>query len=148
VRQLPLDAIYKSQAQDQELGLRRDAFNFYHSSLRMHVEQSFGIMVARFGILWRSLRFPLPVVPRILSACMRIHNFCIDQKVPPITAAIDAATKSATEEAFVAWWNNAEEPRDHDSQQGRRTDLGSIKKRDGLADLMHRAGIHRPTSAA
>jgi hypothetical protein len=98
--------------------------------------------------LWRSLRFPLPVVPRILSACMRIHNFCIDQKVPPITAAIDAATKSATEEAFVAWWNNAEEPRDHDSQQGRRTDLGSIKKRDGLADLLHRAGIHRPTSAA
>jgi DDE superfamily endonuclease len=137
----------KAQTHDQELGLRRDAFNFYHSSLRMHVEQSFGIMVARFGILWRSLRFPLPVVPRILSACMRIHNFCIDQKVPPITAASDAATKSATEEAFVAWWNNAEEPRDQDSQQGRRNDLGSIKKRDGLADLLHMDGIHRPMSA-
>jgi DDE superfamily endonuclease len=87
----------KAQTHDQELGLRRDAFNFFHSSLRMHVEQSFGIMVARFGISWRSLRFQLPVVLRILSACMRIHNFCIDQKVPPITAAIDTATKSATE---------------------------------------------------
>jgi hypothetical protein len=43
----------KAQTHDQELGLRRDAFNFYHSSLRMHVEQSFGIMVARFGIFRR-----------------------------------------------------------------------------------------------
>jgi DDE superfamily endonuclease len=117
----------KAQTHDQELGIRRDAFNFFLSSLRMHVEQNVGIMVARFGILWRSLRFQLPEVPRILSAFMRIHNLCIDQKVPPITAAIDVATKSATKEAFVACWNNAEEPRDQDSQQGRRNDLWSIK---------------------
>jgi hypothetical protein len=55
---------------------------------------------------------------------MRIHKFCIDQKFPPITAAIDAETKSATEEAFVAWWNNAEEPRDQDSQCNGTTQEG------------------------
>jgi hypothetical protein len=138
----------RAQTHDQELGLRRDAFNFCHSSLRIHVEQSFGIMVARFGILWHSLRFHLPVVPRIISAYMRIHNVCIDQNIPPITAGIDEATKSATEEIFVAWWKNAEETRDQDSQKGRRNDLGSIKKRDGLSDLLHMAGTHRPMSAA
>jgi hypothetical protein len=36
-----------------EFGASRDTFNFYHSSLRMHVEQAFGMLVQRFGILWR-----------------------------------------------------------------------------------------------
>jgi len=36
-------------------GTHGDAFNFYQSSLRMHIEQAFGIMMARWGILWRPL---------------------------------------------------------------------------------------------
>jgi hypothetical protein len=35
-----------------EFGVLRDAFNFFLSSLRMHVEQEFGMLVQRFGILW------------------------------------------------------------------------------------------------
>jgi DDE superfamily endonuclease len=134
----------KAQVHDPELGQRRDAFNFYHTSLCMHVEQSFGILVARFGILWRSLRFPLSLVPRILSACMRIHNFCVDQNVPVMSATLGETARSATEEAFLGWWKNVEETRDPDSQQGRRTDLESGSKRECLSNLLHTAGVTRP----
>jgi hypothetical protein len=34
----------------------KDTFNFYQSSLRMHIEQCFGLVVARFEILWRPLK--------------------------------------------------------------------------------------------
>jgi hypothetical protein len=51
-----------------EFGASRDAFNFYHSSPRMHVEQAFGMLVQRFGILWRKLKFSLPVSTLILQS--------------------------------------------------------------------------------
>jgi hypothetical protein len=101
LRQLPLDVIYKRENSRSRAEASARRFQFYDSSLRMHVKQSFKIIVARFGILWRSLRFPLPFVPRILSSCMRIHNFCIDQKIHRIIAAIDAEKKLATEKEFV-----------------------------------------------
>jgi DDE superfamily endonuclease/Villin headpiece domain len=134
----------KSQMQDSELGQRRDAFNFFHSSLRMHVEQAFGILVARFGILWRPMGFSLPTVPRILSACMRIHNYLIDQNVLPISSTMEPPNQSEAEVAFAAWWGNAVVDRDVPSQQGRRTDLGACSKRDELANSLHEGGLQRP----
>jgi DDE superfamily endonuclease len=71
----------KSYIMDPHLGQRRNSFNFFQSSLRIHAEQSFGIVIARFGILWRPLKFQLPTVPHILSACMRILNWRIDTQV-------------------------------------------------------------------
>jgi hypothetical protein len=134
----------KSQLQDNVFGKRRDAFNYFHSSLRMHVEQAFGILVARFGILWRPMGFALPVVPRILSACMRIHNFLIDQKVLPISETMEPPRQSETEAAFAAWWRNAVVERDSASQQGRRTDLGACEKREELSNMLYESGLNRP----
>jgi DDE superfamily endonuclease/Villin headpiece domain len=135
----------KSQIRDPEFGARRDAFNFYQSSLRIHIEQAFGMLVARFGILWKPVRFTLPFVPRILSACMRIHNFCINEGVAPISSTQEAASVSEAEAAFEAWWRNVEYVRDSDqTQQGRRTDLEPGDKRDGLANRLHSLGLFRP----
>lgn len=36
-----------------------DVFNYYQSSHRMYIEQAFGIMIARWGILWSPLRYSL-----------------------------------------------------------------------------------------
>ncbi len=69
----------KSALQCPRDGDARDSFNLYHSRARIHVEQTFGILVALFGILWSPLRFDLTKVPLIISACMRVHNFCVDQ---------------------------------------------------------------------
>jgi len=55
-----------------------DSFNFYHSSLRMHVEQAFGILVARWGILWTPLRFDLHRATRVVDVALRLYNYCIE----------------------------------------------------------------------
>jgi hypothetical protein len=48
----------------------KDAYNFFHSQLRIHVECAFGMFVHRWGIL----RSPIPCGISI----RKIHNFCID----------------------------------------------------------------------
>jgi len=59
-------------------GTHGDAFNFYQSSHRMHIEQAFAIMMARWEILWRPLRFSLSQNIRVSKLAMCLHNFCID----------------------------------------------------------------------
>ena len=60
----------------------KDAFNFFHSSLRINIECAFGMLVHRFGILQK----PMPVNIKVkqvtsLVACLCwLHNFCIDQR--------------------------------------------------------------------
>jgi hypothetical protein len=59
-----------------------DAYNFFHSSLRINIECAFGMLVHRFGIL----RKPMPVnirVPQtsaLVTALCRLHNNCIDRQ--------------------------------------------------------------------
>ena len=57
-------------------------FSFYHSSLRMCVECSFGILVARWGILWKPLKVSLRQAPKIVGTCMCLHNVMMDRCVP------------------------------------------------------------------
>ena len=61
--------------------LSKDAYNFYHSQLRIQIECAFGKFSQRWGIL----RSPLPkkvTVKKAVSlvlALARLHNFCIDE---------------------------------------------------------------------
>jgi len=60
----------------------KDAFNFYHSQLRITIEGAFGSLVHR----WGCLRKPMPVgfkiskISRLVVALCKLHNFCIDCK--------------------------------------------------------------------
>ena len=55
-----------------------DAYNFYHSQVRITIERVFGILVHRWPILWRPLSMSILKVPAIVTCLMRLHNFCID----------------------------------------------------------------------
>lgn len=82
-----------------------DAFNFYQNSMRICVvyaclpicylfqtnlmstihptschmqECAFGLLVARWGFLWREMKMSLEKVPIIVQACCKLHNMCID----------------------------------------------------------------------
>ena len=46
------------------------------------VECSFGILVARWGILWKPLKVSLRQAPKIVGTCMCLHNVMIDRGVP------------------------------------------------------------------
>eukprot|EP00644_Phytophthora_capsici_P018163 jgi/Phyca11/68342/gw1.25.311.1 len=58
----------------------RDSYNFHVSQLRIRVEMAFGLLVNT----WRILKQPLLVSLRhcriLISACFRLHNFCITQR--------------------------------------------------------------------
>jgi DDE superfamily endonuclease len=61
----------------------RNAYNVYQSSHRMHVEQTFGRLVRRWGILWIPLRFNLPIIGVIIGLAMRLQNYCINSSSVP-----------------------------------------------------------------
>lgn len=58
----------------------KDAYNFYHSQVRISIECTFGMLVHRFGCL----RKPMPVnitmdkVVSLVRCLCVLHNFCID----------------------------------------------------------------------
>ena len=56
----------------------RDSYNFHLSSLRIHIEQAFGMLVWCWGVFWRSLRVPFAKRPGLVRACFRLHNYCRD----------------------------------------------------------------------
>jgi hypothetical protein len=64
------------------LDVPRDAYNFYHSQLRIRVECSFGIFTERWAILRRAMPCNITVKKTIamVGALARLHNFCIDEK--------------------------------------------------------------------
>lgn len=62
------------------LTTRQDSYNYYHSSCRIVVEQSFGILVNRWGILWSALRCRLAKATDVIVVCFKLHNFIMDSQ--------------------------------------------------------------------
>jgi hypothetical protein len=52
-------------------------FSFYHSSLRMTIEGSFGMLVNKWGILQGPIRLAIRRAPVFIKACMSLHNLII-----------------------------------------------------------------------
>lgn len=58
----------------------RDAYNFYLSQCRIRVEMAFGLLVNKWRILKSPLCVSLSRCSAVISACVRLHNFCIDER--------------------------------------------------------------------
>jgi hypothetical protein len=106
----------------------------------MHVEQSFGQINSRFGILWRPLKFRLENIPTIIFSAFLLHNFCIDNMEPPISMEAIQQAKMASE--FSDWWSECSAST---ANQGRRRDLDMARTRKSLTDLIRNLGIKMPT---
>jgi len=63
------------------MGIWADSYNFQQSSIRMPIECAFGMLVRRWGILWRPLECRMDRWASIVTCCMRLHNICIDHQV-------------------------------------------------------------------
>jgi hypothetical protein len=74
-----------------------DAFNFYHSQVRIQVECAFGRLVHRWGVLRRPIHMSLGIKKTcaLVMALCRLHNFCIDcgteEAIVPAPLAEDQA---------------------------------------------------------
>ena len=60
-------------------GSPEDAFNFFLSSIRIHIEQAFGMLVARWNLLRAGLRYSLQNTFTTIQAMLLLHNFCVER---------------------------------------------------------------------
>lgn len=60
----------------------KDAYNFYHSQLRIQIECAFGKFSQRWGILRTAMPKGVTVKKAValVAALAKLHNFCIDQR--------------------------------------------------------------------
>jgi hypothetical protein len=83
----------------------QEAFNYYQSSLRILVEQVFGVIVGRWGILWSSMRCTLKKATRVVVVVCKLHIFVICERPAregPQSAANEFSTTPADADNHVA----------------------------------------------
>jgi DDE superfamily endonuclease len=117
----------------------KNAFNFLHSSIRMNVEQVFGQIYSRFGILWGPLNLGLSETPKIVLATFFLHSFCIDERDAQVP--VDAIQQSKIFADFHEWWMECSA---HNTSQETRRDLNVSRTRSSLTRLLRNLGASRP----
>jgi hypothetical protein len=74
----PLSAQCITPFSGTSLDTSEDAFNFYHSQLRITIERTFGIFVNIFSVFHSPLKFLIVNCCNIVHACVRLHNYRIE----------------------------------------------------------------------
>lgn len=59
-----------------------DSWNYWQSQLRIIIECTFGMFIQRWEIFWTPLQFKLQNCLAIINCCMRLHNFCVETRLP------------------------------------------------------------------
>jgi DDE superfamily endonuclease len=67
----------------------RDDYNFYHSQVRIRIECAFGMLTHRWAILRKALPMGISLQRSValVVALAKLHNYCINETVPSMTAA-------------------------------------------------------------
>ena len=81
------DAAYKGNASILtpyigNLHADESVFSFYHSSLRMTIEGSFGMLVNKWAILQGPIKLAISRAPIVIKACKALHNLIITHNLP------------------------------------------------------------------
>lgn len=63
-------------------------FDYVQSGSRIGIEQTFGLIIRRWGILWRPLEVLFERRVDVIGACVRLHNFCINERLDAATAGV------------------------------------------------------------
>jgi hypothetical protein len=67
-------------SKDKHASGTKGDFNFNHASTRVVVEQAFGVLKSRFRVLKGIEAKELALAPKIVTACIVLHNICIDRQ--------------------------------------------------------------------
>ena len=127
-----------------------DSFKFWHSSLRMHVEQAFGILMPKWRIL-QYLSFTVETNIHIVLIAMKLHNFLIDEEgilkpIPTIETFDRVAVQSED------WYAQAKEDlRNILREQGNGAEYRSSsvsRKRERVVEVVRTLGLMRPVPSS
>lgn len=122
----------------KNLPAHKDCFNYWLSSARVHIEQAFGVLVGRWGILWRSLRVSVDKASQIALVCCKLHNFIIERTQSCNMASNDPSDVTGHE--MEVHLQDECVP----DEQGRRRDLERSDLRELLTNNLKEMGMKRP----
>jgi hypothetical protein len=113
----------------------KDSFNFWLSSGRISIEQTFGIFVRRWGILQRALTCDYKNVPKLVLCLSRLHNVCVNRGAATPPPLSEEARKNPLSVLYLQ--DEVVEP-----LQGARRDLHASKgkKRAALTAALEKTG--------
>ena len=55
----------------------KEIFNYRHSMARIIVEQAFGILKKKWGILKNSMEYELDIINQVIHCCCALHNYLL-----------------------------------------------------------------------
>ena len=67
----------------RNLTAKQESFNAYLSSARMCVEIAFGRLKSRWRVLCKKNDLHIMSVPKLITTCCALHNFCEKRRAPP-----------------------------------------------------------------
>jgi len=117
----------------------RDAINYWQSSSRIFVEQTFGQLIGRWGILWKPMRFFLPVVAKTLRPCAKNLNFLIDRDSCSLVDPLESDIAGGSGEVHFQGDCDMDEARRHRNRTSEKRPLRVTKTR-----ALKSSGIRRP----
>jgi len=133
-----------------KVGSPEDNFNFYHSNLRIRIECSFGILVSRWGLLWRPLRCKLDNAADLVELCMTFHNICRQGA----TRFMGRSTTQGWEDKGIPSLNLQEQYIEgrlvdtcvpvEEMSRGRRRDVERSARREHICAEIAARGLQRP----
>ncbi|ETN18137.1 hypothetical protein PPTG_03832 [Phytophthora nicotianae INRA-310] len=117
-------------------------FNFYLNQLRIRIEMAFGLLVNKWGIFKRSLVVDFVNVKKVIKTCMKLPNFCIDERIKNEESAKRLQVVS------MEYHNLPEseyQPTDNsESTVGLRNDAQGRILREVVVDHIQCCGLQRP----
>jgi hypothetical protein len=150
-------------------GGTKDAYNFYHSQLRIRIECAFGMLTHRWAILRSAMPMNISIkrAVALVIALAKLHNFCIDENedddVPPIPAVDELEIElqggvplvrrmGTTDTLPIPWqligggnhFDDMDRPTRRRRERQNQSQDGNALPRDQLHDLIAEANLCRP----
>ena len=127
-----------------------DAYNFFISSFRIHVEQAFGMLVVRWNVLRAGLRYSLANTFNTVHAMLLLHNFCVESSDYFGHPLSSDPGDSEREERWKEWVDLSTAVFDEISARNTlssetTTAIGSTVRRTYMVSELRRRGITRPS---
>ncbi len=81
----------------------KDAYNFFHSQLRINIECAFGMLVQRWGVLKKKApqKYTVKKIIATVSCLCSLHNFLINSKASAIAVATTTIDPPTPQDALT-----------------------------------------------
>ena len=127
-----------------------DAFNFFLSSFRIHVEQAFGMLVARWDILRHGLRYSLQTTFKTVKALLLLHNYCVENSDFFSLPLKSDPGRDERDSRWEEWVEQSTSVFDEIERQitdatGKPTPVSNCARRDFLVAELRRRNLRRPS---